>query len=133
MKTPEPVSGVFFCADYQSRYCNPAIKRPTGDNPEIPWQEKPGRILGNPRRDPRMTSRNHSLVLHRRVRTPSQDSLHCREIELRLADDGRHLLLSRYVELYGDEQAAWCLVRHHRIPLNRMIRWMIGQGELVNG
>ncbi len=57
--------------------------------------------------------------------------MHCREIELRLADDGSHVMLSRYIELYGNEQAAWCSVRHHRIPLTRMIRWIISHGEVV--
>lgn len=78
-----------------------------------------------------MTNKNDALVLHRRTRAPNQASLHCREIELCLADDGRHVMLSRYVELYSDEHAAWCSVRHHRIPLTRMIRWIISNGEVV--
>ena len=78
-----------------------------------------------------MMNRNDALVLHRRTRAPNQVSVHCREIELRLADDGRHVMLSRYVELYSDECAAWCSVRHHRIPLTSMIRWIISNGEGV--
>ena len=78
-----------------------------------------------------MMNRNDALVLHRRTRAPNQASLHCREIELRLADDGRHVMLSRYVELYGDEHTVWCSARHHRVPLTRMIRWLISNGEEV--
>lgn len=76
-----------------------------------------------------MTNKNDALVLHRRTRTPNPTSLHSREIELRLTDDGRHITLSRHVELYGDEHTAWCRVRHHRVPLTSMIRWMISNGE----
>ncbi|WP_426140995.1 hypothetical protein [Pseudomonas sp. DWP3-1-2] len=46
-----------------------------------------------------------------------------------LTDDGQHVMLSRYIELYGDEHTAWCSIRHHRVPLTRMIRWMINNGE----
>ncbi len=69
------------------------------------------------------------MVLHRRTRAPDRTSLHCREIELSLTDDGQHVMLSRYIELYGDEHTAWCSIRHHRVPLTRMIRWMINNGE----
>lgn len=70
-----------------------------------------------------------TLVLHRRTRSPGQASLHCRELELRLSEDGRHILLSRYVELFSNEDSSWSAVRHHRVPLTRMVRWLIDNGE----
>jgi hypothetical protein len=76
-----------------------------------------------------MMSDQQALVLHRRTRMTSPVSLHCREIELSVGEDGRHVTLSRYVELYGDESSAWCSVQHHRVPLASMIRWMISHGE----
>ena len=76
-----------------------------------------------------MTSRNQALVLHRRTRMTNPAALHCREIELSVAEDGCHVTLSRYIELYSDEANGWCSVRHHRIPLASMIRWMISHGE----
>jgi len=71
---------------------------------------------------------DHPLVLHRRMRAPDPASLHCREIELRLDEDGRHLVLSRYTELYREERTAWCSISHHHIPLVSVIRWMIENG-----
>jgi hypothetical protein len=73
------------------------------------------------------------LVLHRRVKTLDQGALHCREVELRLAEDGRHVLLSRYVEWYDPEQAGLCATQHYRVPLASMIRWMIHNGERGEG
>ena len=43
----------------------------------------------------------------------------------------RRVAMSRYVELYGDEHTVWCSARHHRVPLTRMIRWLISNGEEV--
>lgn len=76
-----------------------------------------------------MASRDQVLVLHRRTRMASPALLHCREIELSVEEDGRHVTLSRYVELYGDEDGARYSVQHHRIPLASMLRWMISHGE----
>ena len=69
------------------------------------------------------------LVLHRRVKTLDRGVLHCRELELRLAEDGRHVLLSRYLELYSQEHAGECTVEHYRVPLASMIRWMVNHAE----
>lgn len=76
-----------------------------------------------------MPDRRAALVLHRRTRTPNPASLHCREIELSLADDGRHITLSRYVEVFSHQDTAWCTAHHHRVPVKSMIRWMISHGE----
>lgn len=74
---------------------------------------------------------NAALVLHRRVKALSEQALHCREVELRLAEDGRHVLLSRYVELYRHEHISWCSIQHHQVPLVSIIRWMVDNGERV--
>jgi hypothetical protein len=70
-----------------------------------------------------------TLVLHRRTRSPDQASLHCRELELRLCADGRHIMLSRYVELFSTADTSWSAVHHHRVPLTRMVRWLIDNGD----
>ena len=75
-----------------------------------------------------MTSRAQTLVLHRLIRRPTAASLHSREVELRLSDDGRFVTLSRHVERYGNPDTQWSGVRHHRVPVARLIRWMISQG-----
>jgi hypothetical protein len=72
---------------------------------------------------------SQALVLHRRVKTLDQGTLHCREMELRLAEDGHHVLLSRYVEWYDPRQVGQCATQHYRVPLASMIRWMINNSE----
>ena len=69
------------------------------------------------------------LVLHRRVKVLDRGMLHCRELELRLAEDGRHVLLSRYLELYSQAHVGECAIHHYRVPLASMIRWMVNNGE----
>ena len=70
-----------------------------------------------------------TLVLHRRIRTPDEASLHCRELDLRLDADGRHLLLNRYTELYRDDRSTWGVRRQHRIPLTSLLRWAASQAN----
>lgn len=72
-----------------------------------------------------MTNRAQALILHRLVRRPTAATLHSREIELGLSDDGCYVTLSRYVERFGNPETAWSGVRHHRVPVARVIRWMI--------
>jgi hypothetical protein len=75
-----------------------------------------------------MTTSAQALVLHRLICRPTAATLHSREIELRLTDDGRYVTLSRYVERYGNLHTDWCAVRHHHVAVPRMIRWMISCG-----
>jgi hypothetical protein len=75
-----------------------------------------------------MTNKAQALVLQRIIRRPTPPTLHSREIELRLTDDGRYVTLSRYVERYGDPETDRCAVRHHHVAVPRMIRWMISGG-----
>jgi hypothetical protein len=79
-----------------------------------------------------LMNNNEALVLYRRLRLPGPAALHCREIELRLSDDGGHVVLSRYLELNCQGQAGWCSIRHYRVPLANMVRWMTDNGESVN-
>lgn len=72
-----------------------------------------------------MTSRAQALVLRRKIRRPTAATLHSREIELGLSDDGRYVTLSRYVERYGDPETEWSGFRHHRVLVRRLIRWII--------
>lgn len=72
-------------------------------------------------------SDNNLLVLHRRLRAPDGQSLHCRELDLRLDEDGRHLVLSRYTELFSDDQSIWGASHEHKVPLVNLLRWMIKQ------
>ncbi|MCJ8206957.1 hypothetical protein [Pseudomonas sp. RGM2987] len=74
---------------------------------------------------------DQALTLRRRMRTPAPDALHCREVELRLAEDGSHVVLSRYVELYRHEQGSQQTIHHHRVSLAHMIRWMVDHGEQI--
>ena len=61
-----------------------------------------------------------ALVLRRSVKALGEDGLQCREVELRLAEDGDHVLLSRYVERY-----------QHQVSMTHLIRWMMAHGERV--
>ncbi len=69
------------------------------------------------------------LVPHRRIRAPDRATLHYRELELRLDADGRHLVLSRYTELYGEDQSIWGARRDHKVSLVSLLRWMVSQGH----
>ncbi|MDB6444806.1 MULTISPECIES: hypothetical protein [Pseudomonas] len=74
---------------------------------------------------------NQALVLRRHTKTLSRGGLQCREVELRLAEDGHHVLLSRYVERYHHEQGGECIVQHHQVSMATLIRWMTEHGERV--
>jgi len=74
---------------------------------------------------------NDALILRRRLKRLGQGALQCREVELRLAEDGSHVLLSRYVERYCHGQEGGGVSRHHRVSLARLIRWMTEHGEQV--
>lgn len=67
------------------------------------------------------------LLLHRRIRTPDIASLHCRELDLRIDADGRHLVLSRYTELYRGHRSIWGATHDHKVPLVSLLRWVISR------
>ncbi|MBD0686010.1 MULTISPECIES: hypothetical protein [unclassified Pseudomonas] len=74
---------------------------------------------------------NDALILRRSMKALSQGGLQCREVELRLAEDGRHVVLSRYIERYRHEQNGECVIQHHQVSMTHLIRWMMAQGERV--
>ncbi|CAN1602236.1 hypothetical protein [Pseudomonas mediterranea] len=74
---------------------------------------------------------NDALVLRRSVKALGLGGLQCREVELRLAEDGDHVLLSRYVERYHHEQGGECVIQQHQVPMAHLIRWMMAHGERV--
>ena len=68
------------------------------------------------------------LVLEQRLSRRANSGLHCSETSLRLTDDERELVLSRYIELYRPEGVEW-VERSHRISVNALLRWIIANGE----
>lgn len=68
------------------------------------------------------------LVLEQRLNRRANSGLHCSETSLRLTDDERELVLSRYIELYRPEGVEW-VERSHRISVNALLRWIIANGE----
>ena len=51
-----------------------------------------------------MVSEQRALILEQRVSKPAGSDLFCHEVSLRLSDDQRHLILSRYTELNADQK-----------------------------
>ena len=64
------------------------------------------------------------LLLEQRLNRRANSGLHCSETSLRLTDDERELVLSRYIELYRPEGVEW-VERSHRISVNALLRWII--------
>ncbi|EUB71575.1 hypothetical protein PMI27_005142 [Pseudomonas sp. GM41(2012)] len=75
-----------------------------------------------------MVSEGNSLTLQQRVIKDDPDTLHCREITLRLSEDCRHLVLSRYTEHYGPALVRW-IERSHTVSVTDLFRWLVANGE----
>lgn len=75
-----------------------------------------------------MVSEGNSLTLQQRVTQQEPDTLHCREITLRLSEDCRHLVLSRYTEHYGPALVRW-IERSHTVSVTDLFRWLVANGE----
>lgn len=75
-----------------------------------------------------MVSEGNSLTLQQRVIQPDPATLHCREITLRLSEDCRHLVLSRYTEHYGPALVRW-IERSHTVSVTELFRWLVANGE----
>ncbi|WP_263263864.1 hypothetical protein [Pseudomonas sp. RIT-PI-S] len=78
-------------------------------------------------------SRPGALTLRRKLKTLSRTCLHCHEIDLRLAGDGHHVVLSRYVELYSAGGGSAGRIRQHQVSVAALVRWMVKQGERTRG
>ncbi|MBH2031706.1 MAG: hypothetical protein I8H93_13015 [Pseudomonadales bacterium] len=72
---------------------------------------------------------SESVVLQQRVTRQDPATLHCREITLRLSDDCRHLVLSRYTEHYGPALVRW-IERSHTVSVSDLFRWLVANGEV---
>jgi hypothetical protein len=72
---------------------------------------------------------SESVVLQKRVTRQDPATLHCREITLRLSDDCRHLVLSRYTEHYGPALVRW-IERSHTVSVSDLFRWLVANGEV---
>ena len=66
------------------------------------------------------------VVLFRRLQNDTRQQL-LHELEARVSDDGRHLIVSRYRERYGD--AAKRHVVHRRVPIATLLKWMAREGR----
>ncbi|RRV19977.1 hypothetical protein EGJ23_23040 [Pseudomonas sp. o96-267] len=76
-----------------------------------------------------MSRTEDSLLLYQRIRNPDSLSLHCREMDVRLSDDQRHLILSRYIELYNGESTQWEIASQHQVRLTDLLRWITLHGR----
>ena len=72
---------------------------------------------------------SESVVLQQRVIRQDPGTLHCREITLRLSDDCRNLVLSRYTEHYGPALVRW-IERSHTVSVSDLFRWLVANGEV---
>ncbi|NWA26912.1 hypothetical protein HX866_18665 [Pseudomonas gingeri] len=75
-----------------------------------------------------MVSEQQPLILEQRVSKHADTDLHCHEVSLRLSDDQRHLILSRYSEHYsplGSQSAE----RHYQVPTADALRWLVQRAE----
>jgi len=63
------------------------------------------------------------LVLFRNLASDARQQL-LHELEARVSDDGRHLIVSRYRERYGNGTTAQRQEVHRRVPIATLLRWM---------
>lgn len=77
-----------------------------------------------------MPRNSPSLMLEQRLVKRANTGLHCSETSLRLSEDERELILSRYIELYRPEGVEW-VERSHRVSVTALLRWIVAQGEAL--
>ncbi len=75
-----------------------------------------------------MASEQRALILEQRVSKHLGTDLHCHEVSLRLSDDQRHLILSRYSEHYTP-QGSQSVERHYQVPMDDALRWLVQRAE----
>ena len=68
------------------------------------------------------------LLLEQRLNRRANSGLHCSETSLRLTDDERELVLSRYSEHYGPALVRW-IERSHTVSVSELFRWLVANGE----
>ncbi|MFF5866162.1 hypothetical protein [Pseudomonas sp. NPDC012596] len=63
------------------------------------------------------------LVLFRNLASDARQQL-LHELEARVSDDGRHLIVSRYRERYGNGSTVQRQEVHRRVPIATLLRWL---------
>ena len=74
-----------------------------------------------------MSDTQAPLVLFRNLESDARQQL-LHELEARVSDDGRHLIVSRYRERYGDGDAAQRHEVHRQVPIAMLLKWMAREG-----
>ncbi|CAI8764823.1 CopG family transcriptional regulator [Pseudomonas sp. IT-P253] len=75
-----------------------------------------------------MPPKYQSLLLEQRVEKHANAALHVRETSLKLSDDQREVILSRYVEHYSHDDVEW-VESSHRVSVTDMLNWLTSHGE----
>jgi len=70
-----------------------------------------------------MSDAQAPLVLFRNLANDARQQL-LHELEARVSDDGRYLIISRYRERYGNGTTAQRQEVHRRVPIATLLRWM---------
>ena len=67
------------------------------------------------------------VLLFRRLESDARQAL-LHELEARVSDDGRDLIVSRYRERYGNGNALQRHEVHRRVPIAMLLKWMAREG-----
>ncbi|MGE7989653.1 hypothetical protein ACQKPE_01090 [Pseudomonas sp. NPDC089554] len=67
------------------------------------------------------------MLFQRHENTPHQP-LRVHELEARLSDDGRSLVISRYLEQYQPGRPTARREVSHQVPIAALLRWMAKEG-----
>ncbi|MFJ4431072.1 hypothetical protein ACIPZG_08880 [Pseudomonas sp. NPDC089395] len=67
------------------------------------------------------------VLLFRRLESDARQAL-LHELEARVSDDGRDLIVSRYRERYGNGNALQRHEVHRRVPIATLLKWMAREG-----
>lgn len=67
------------------------------------------------------------VLLFRRLESNARQGL-LHELEARVSDDGRDLIVSRYRERYGNGDALQRQEVHRRVPISSLLKWMAREG-----
>ncbi|MBO9548532.1 hypothetical protein [Pseudomonas sp.] len=71
---------------------------------------------------------NDAVSLFRRVECGTEQPVLLHELEARVSEDGRELIVSRYRERYGNGGDAQRHEVHRRVPIATLLKWMAREG-----
>ncbi|WP_176508781.1 MULTISPECIES: hypothetical protein [Pseudomonas] len=71
---------------------------------------------------------NNAVSLFRRVECGAEQPVLLHELEARVSEDGRELIVSRYRERYADGGDTQRHEVHRRIPIAMLLKWMARAG-----